>query len=926
MNRGPSLEDLINSIQQDVFDQHDTQSAVLSSMYYHRPLGVWNGTDSEMSSSQINHSPYQLDERRPETKSLHSQYPNDGRPQTPYYHSAGQRVSCSGTDEGMTSHKHWNQEPSNFTTTVHEEVRFTPSPSPSVPNRTSDGKSQTGGKQLPSPRDSQFVPQPPLEPRKSRTRSSIRRAAKLLLNRSKQVLSSSDSNIASSSTGTPSPLKKESKWEGGSSVKERLNKNRARMGELLRHSKLKERNYLSDEKENIPVSHYLNNNTTMLSSGREMDLSSEVYRGRRFHSAENINSSVLSSDSSHNSMSDMNDAASCYYLDDVSFNGSSYTGTVGCTLRRTSSGPIHHSNQLTKEIHRGYHTADSSDTDSCVSRSDSHYMAVQTRLVSGQQVKSTRDALRKLHRNQSFNGQQPRPGGLQRRSSGGPLKADHNIQPFIQTDRSHENYLIDQWKEQGARPKYSSTESLETESISHEVFPDTVIRSDSDDHGSYRGSRSSLTSSKHSRTASPCRSVRFEDDDQEVFVNGDVKNRDYQRQASPGHHRELPGNSRNADQMNSHSSRLRDREISSGVEETLKMEKRQEVEIEQLQTQRHRSPLVRSISHDGQYPIETANHVLHSYDTRHEEVSSRDSPAPSDETSHLQSAIEPAYEEVKRAKKAYSIPPNYYYDAILAHSAWDDYKRKLQEEERRASIHGDMCSTFAKNRDEYAKLSGSNLSIASQTSLSEKMQSIGHATKQKLGRVRRALSLDRLHRPSSKEGGFEKESRLKRSPSLRSFTSFLGKKKDKVMGSRPDVSGSGRERRSASMVGLNTAVQEQVDVTTPSFMRKIGRVLEIHDDGTQLVRLVKPPSGPFGFYIAKGSSANGPGIFVTRIGDGHPAKILAGLLQVGDEILEINGTVVKEEKSIDFVYDLILDSDDLLLRIRPLVMRELGNS
>lgn len=61
------------------------------------------------------------------------------------------------------------------------------------------------------------------------------------------------------------------------------------------------------------------------------------------------------------------------------------------------------------------------------------------------------------------------------------------------------------------------------------------------------------------------------------------------------------------------------------------------------------------------------------------------------------------------------------------------------------------------------------------------------------------------------------------------------------------------------MVGLNTAVQEQVDVTTPSYMRKIGRVLEIHDDGTQLVRLVKPPSGPFGFYIAKGSSTNGPG-------------------------------------------------------------------
>lgn len=63
------------------------------------------------------------------------------------------------------------------------------------------------------------------------------------------------------------------------------------------------------------------------------------------------------------------------------------------------------------------------------------------------------------------------------------------------------------------------------------------------------------------------------------------------------------------------------------------------------------------------------------------------------------------------------------------------------------------------------------------------------------------------------------------------------------------------------------------------------------------------------------------GIFVKRIGDGHPAKILAGLLQVGDEILEINGQRVKEEKNLDLVYDLILDSDNLVLKIRPLERR-----
>ena len=62
------------------------------------------------------------------------------------------------------------------------------------------------------------------------------------------------------------------------------------------------------------------------------------------------------------------------------------------------------------------------------------------------------------------------------------------------------------------------------------------------------------------------------------------------------------------------------------------------------------------------------------------------------------------------------------------------------------------------------------------------------------------------------------------------------------------------------------------------------------------------------------------GIFVTRLGDGHPAKILAGLLGIGDEILEINGENV-QKKPIDDVYDIMMDNDTLVLRIMPLMTR-----
>ena len=86
------------------------------------------------------------------------------------------------------------------------------------------------------------------------------------------------------------------------------------------------------------------------------------------------------------------------------------------------------------------------------------------------------------------------------------------------------------WTEQGARPKRSSSvESLETEEVKHEIFPDSQIgMRPASSHSSRSAKRqrqpraSSLTAadsdegrppSRGSRPPSPCRSVHFEDSD-----------------------------------------------------------------------------------------------------------------------------------------------------------------------------------------------------------------------------------------------------------------------------------------------------------------------------------------------------------------------------------------------------------------------------
>ena len=60
---------------------------------------------------------------------------------------------------------------------------------------------------------------------------------------------------------------------------------------------------------------------------------------------------------------------------------------------------------------------------------------------------------------------------------------------------------------------------------------------------------------------------------------------------------------------------------------------------------------------------------------------------------------------------------------------------------------------------------------------------------------------------------------------------------------------------------------------------------------------------------------------MSRLGDGLPEHFFAGLLGIGDEILEINGLPL-QKMALDDIYDLMGLHDKLTLKVLPFVSRK----
>ena len=113
-------------------------------------------------------------------------------------------------------------------------------------------------------------------------------------------------------------------------------------------------------------------------------------------------------------------------------------------------------------------------------------------------------------------------------------------------------------------------------------------------------------------------------------------------------------------------------------------------------------------------------------------------------------------------------------------------------------------------------------------------------------------------------------------------------------------------------------------VSQPSYFRHIGQVVSMGPGMIQTIELNRPSHGKFGFYIAQGydPESQSKSIFVSRFYQKSVDKFLASLLRPGDEILAINGQLVRE-LPISKVTTILSDLETVQLTILPVTVKQL---
>ncbi|XP_077188341.1 uncharacterized protein KIAA1614 homolog [Paroedura picta] len=244
------------------------------------------------------------------------------------------------------------------------------------------------------------------------------------------------------------------------------------------------------------------------------------------------------------------------------------------------------------------------------------------------------------------------------------------------------------------------------------------------------------------------------------------------------------------------------------------------------------------------------------------------------------------------------------------------------------------------NRKLFAKKGGSasTSSSSSASGLKRFFTSLSQSTKQRLGRFR-CYSMEQIPTaraeappvPEEEVVGTMSPPKMKKAPSLQSLRlvspfhqprksssvqnlhSLLsktdrsslyqpGEAKDSTP--VPDRKAGARPRRSLSVE----------DIGSPNLVRTVGRVVEAFPDGTSQLELQRPPQGTFGFRVSSGNGRPDTGIYVQEMADASTAKLYAGLLGVGDEILELNGAKVAG-LGLAHINEQLLWADTLSVRV-----------
>ncbi|XP_040261046.1 uncharacterized protein LOC120977263 [Bufo bufo] len=93
-----------------------------------------------------------------------------------------------------------------------------------------------------------------------------------------------------------------------------------------------------------------------------------------------------------------------------------------------------------------------------------------------------------------------------------------------------------------------------------------------------------------------------------------------------------------------------------------------------------------------------------------------------------------------------------------------------------------------------------------------------------------------------------------------------------------------------------------------------GRVLATQSDSSRLVELERPKTGFSGLYLTKKNQNGYSGLYVVQLSGAFTSSFPQGILEVGDEILEINRRQAKDLR-LDEIYTLLEESSCVLLRV-----------
>lgn len=112
-------------------------------------------------------------------------------------------------------------------------------------------------------------------------------------------------------------------------------------------------------------------------------------------------------------------------------------------------------------------------------------------------------------------------------------------------------------------------------------------------------------------------------------------------------------------------------------------------------------------------------------------------------------------------------------------------------------------------------------------------------------------------------------------------------------------------------------------VSRPTGGQSLGRIIAMREDlgSAYVLELQRSPGGLFGFFIQKGFQQYKKGVFISRIMDCASSKFMAGLLNPGDEILEINGESTAS-KTMSEVHNILANSNTLVLTVLPFLGRK----